>query len=303
MITGEHTHTTPSGHGNRKSHIPHPRQLICQGMNSQNSPVPADWAPKEPSSTLACILHYKQSQMCQAHGNHKHCGPCCSAFGPVWIHTAERERLPSLMYGLAAAGRCSWPLPCILSPQFFWHSWDWGYLGFQQTHEPHRKVGENSGSFWKTLDPQRGAHSSPIITDLLYQKCNAAQHWLTGGKQPARRGVPLERLWWKVPAATEQYLQHGLTDAHKIPEDGYRGTAFCHPLPFVSARGPPPLPWNAPNVSLRPCAAHRLEKPPATSGWWGEAQTNPAIAVTMAKCPACSWQGSCYTPASPGAGR
>lgn len=88
----------------------------------------------------------------------------------------------------------------------------------------------------------------------------------------------------------------------KIPEDGYRGTAFCHPLPFVSARGPPPLPWNAPNVSLRPCAAHRLEKPPATSGWWGEAQANPAIAVTMAKCPACSWQGSCYTPASPGAG-
>lgn len=167
-------------------------------------------------------------------------------------------------------------------------------LGFQQTHEPHRKVGKNSGSFWKILDSQ--------IQTSCTKKSNAAQHRLTGGQQTARQGVPLERLWWKVLAATQQYLQHELTDPHKIPKDGYRGTAFCHPLPLVNPKGPPPLPWNSLHFSLRPCAAHGLEKPPATSGWWGEAQTNPATTVTMAKCPACSWKSFHYTSASPRAG-
>lgn len=80
------------------------------------------------------------------------------------------------------------PVLCfLLFPQFFWHSWDRGDLGFQQTHEPHRKVGENSGSFWKTLDPQTGPHSSPIITDFLCQKSNAAQE---DSNQPGK-----ESLW------------------------------------------------------------------------------------------------------------
>lgn len=55
-------------------------------------------------------------------------------------------------------------------------------------------------------------------------------------------------------------------------------------------------------LPMFPWGPGRLEKPPATSGWWGEAQTNPETTVTIAKCPTCSWQGSHYTPASPRAG-
>lgn len=40
------------------------------------------------------------------------------------------------------------PVPCFLAfPHFFWHSWDLGLLGFQETADPYRKVGVNTESF------------------------------------------------------------------------------------------------------------------------------------------------------------
>lgn len=206
---------------------------------------------------------------------------------------------PTLRFSLAAGGSSSWTLSCAFSS--FLSSFGTVGTGGILVSSKHMNPTNGWWKQWELLEdlrpPERSTHLTHQYRSPVPKNSNAAQHRLTGGQQPARQGVPPEGLWSRVPAATEQYLQHGLTDPHKIPQDGYRGTAFCHPLPLVSARGHPPFPWNSPNVSLRPCAAHRLEKIAATSGWWGEAQT-----VTMAKCPTCSWQGSHHTPASPRAG-
>lgn len=43
-------------------------------------------------------------------------------------------------------------------------------LGFQQTHEPHRKAGENSGSFWKILDSQIQTSWMDLQIHTKYQR-------------------------------------------------------------------------------------------------------------------------------------
>lgn len=102
------TCTTPSGHVNRKNHIPHSSQSICQGMNTARTAQsllkkllksPAALWPG--SSTTSRVRSAKPT------GDHKHCGPCSSALALCEFMPMRENDCPTLMYGLTAAGRWS----------------------------------------------------------------------------------------------------------------------------------------------------------------------------------------------------
>lgn len=113
----------------------------------QNSPVPADWAPKEPNSTLAWILHSKESQTCQAHGwpQALWCLLLCfwpTVNSPCWQRVTLPPSCTFWQQQEDAAEHCP-----VLSPLSSFPLAQLGTLAFSKCMNPTEKLVKTVGAF------------------------------------------------------------------------------------------------------------------------------------------------------------
>lgn len=261
---------------------PHPTlRPIVLLEDKQVSRTPADWAPEEPSSSLAWILHYAQADSDAP-------GPrlrfLLFFFGPIWIQTAERAwpSHPCIRSGSNRQVQLNSVLSFLPFPHFFWRSWDLGLLGFPETANPYRKVGVKQWELCKSLGPPRGStqlphHWRPPVSK---KQCSIAWTYPEDNRQSGKE------LHWKGFGEKSPLLSDTSGTNLQIQTTSNRMATQAQPLalsppPRASdwVQGePPPLPCKGPTWGPVLPTGQRTTALPATSGWWGEALTDPAIA-------------------------
>lgn len=149
---------------------------------SWNSPVPADWAPEEPT-----VLWPGSSTTSRAHGWPQALWSLLLCFWPcVSSRCWERMSHPHVGSGSSRQVQLNPVLCFLLSPVLLAQSWP-GPPWFPVNTWSPQKSWWNSGSFWKTLDPPERStqfthHQRPLVPK---KQCSTAR---------AHRRTPTSRV-------------------------------------------------------------------------------------------------------------